>query len=136
MISGEMCFFFLLAVLEAKLFIRSVSSAIASSPGNGQVRITDYLWEEICHWRFLDSWTSHVPWWEEKARSLNVMLRDMVGDASYTRRQANNPLGTIGTHSKLDSTSPPKKMLAISNVIKATPEHVWDCWWMYWSTVK
>ena len=123
------CVSFSLAVPGAKLFIRNISSAIASSPGNGQVKMTDSLREEICHWRFLDSWKGHVPWREERHVRLSLstdasgygwgcVMHSTSGDQSF--RDYWNPQ-QIGLNIST------KEMLAISNAIKATPEHVRDC---------
>jgi len=43
------CISFSLAVPRAKLFIRAMSSAIASTPANGQVTLSRELREEISH---------------------------------------------------------------------------------------
>ena len=123
------CVSFSLAVPGAKLFIRNISSAIASSPGNGQVKMTDSLREEICHWRFLDSWKGHIPWREERHVRLSLstdasgygwgcVMHSTSGDQSF--RDYWNPQ-QIGLNIST------KEMLAISNAIKATPEHVRDC---------
>lgn len=61
-----------LAVPAAKLYIRNMSAAIASCAGEVQVRLTDSLREEICHWRFLDQWLGFVPWREEKHARLSL----------------------------------------------------------------
>lgn len=39
-----------LVVSAAKLYIRNMNAAIACCSGEGQVRLTDSLHEEICHW--------------------------------------------------------------------------------------
>ena len=53
---------FSLAVPATKLFIREMSSAIASASANGLVSISLALREELTHWRFLDSWQKCLPW--------------------------------------------------------------------------
>ena len=40
-----------LAVPAAKLYIRNLSAAIAGCSADDQVKLTESLREEICHWR-------------------------------------------------------------------------------------
>ena len=61
-----------LAVPAAKLYIRNMSAAIACCSGEGRVRLTESLLEEICHWRFLDEWLGFVSWREEKHARLSL----------------------------------------------------------------
>ena len=61
-----------LAVPAAKLYIRNMSVAIACCSGEGQVRLTESLLVEVCHWRFLDEWTEFVSWREAKHARLSL----------------------------------------------------------------
>ena len=66
------CVSFSLAVPATKLFIREMSSAIASASANGLVSISSASREELMHWRFLDSWQKFLPWREEKHLGLTL----------------------------------------------------------------
>lgn len=59
------CVSFSLAIPAAKLYIRSVANAISVAHGKREVQLSKPLRDEIAHWRFLDSWTDHVPWRKE-----------------------------------------------------------------------
>ena len=60
------CISFSLVVPAAKLYMRNISASIASCTDPCQVEMTTYLFEEVAHWRFLDTWSDVVPWCEEK----------------------------------------------------------------------
>ena len=66
------CVSFSLAVPAAKLYIRNMCGAIASSHGKSHVNMSKPLRDEIAHWRFIDSWTGHIPWREEKHTLVTV----------------------------------------------------------------
>ncbi|CAH3031915.1 unnamed protein product, partial [Pocillopora meandrina] len=76
------CISFSLAVPAAKLFIREMSRAIASSLDDGQVSMTDALREEISHWRYLDDWKDTLPWRDEK----HVRIAISTDASGYGRR--------------------------------------------------
>lgn len=60
--SGK-CISFMLAVSVARLYRREVNLAIGKAFRN---LINGRLKEEICHWKFLDSWDGFVLWRQEK----------------------------------------------------------------------
>ena len=66
------CISFSLAVPAAKLYIRNISASVASCTDPCQVKMTTYLFEELAHWRFLDTWSDVVPWREEKHVRLSI----------------------------------------------------------------
>lgn len=55
-----------LAVLMAKLYIRSISAAIALADGDSRVKLSDRVRDEIKHWCFLNTWSGFLPWSNEK----------------------------------------------------------------------
>ena len=113
------------------MFIRNVSSAIASSPGNEQVRIQldSFREENFCHWRFLDSLTSHVPWREERHVRLTLST-DASGHGWGCVMHLSSGEQSFKVYCNLQQIGfniSTKEMLAVSNAIKATPKHVRDC---------
>ena len=68
----EKCISFSLVVPGAKLFIRVMSSAIASTPPSGHVSLSARIREEIEHWRFVDTWTDVMPWRDERHVRLSM----------------------------------------------------------------
>ena len=61
-----------LAVPAAKLYIENLSAAIAGCSVEGQVKLTESLREEICHWRFLHEWSGFVSWRGEARKVVPV----------------------------------------------------------------
>ena len=67
-------YFFVFAVLAAKLFIREMSHAIMTASSNGLVPLSQALRSELIHWRFLDTWRECVPQGEERPLQLSVSI--------------------------------------------------------------
>ena len=59
---------FSIAVRAARLYTRTVFRAIGfhGKRPNRPIRIAGELCEEIVHWRFLDNWQGHLPWFDER----------------------------------------------------------------------
>lgn len=118
-----------LAVPAAKLYIRNMSAAIASCSGEGQVRLTDSLREEICHWRFLDQWLGFVPWREEKhARlSLSTDASNFGWGCIVHGSGGDRSLGDYWSDQEKKLNISSKEMLAICHALDACPKHIRDC---------
>ncbi|KAK3745186.1 hypothetical protein QZH41_008385, partial [Actinostola sp. cb2023] len=61
---------FSIAVPAARLYTRTCYPAIgiSSKTPTRPVKVMGELWKEILHWRFLDAWKGHLPWFEERHR--------------------------------------------------------------------
>ena len=64
---------FSIAVPAARLYTRSCYRAIgsASKSPSHLIRVSGDLRKEIEHWRFLDTWSGHLPWFDEQHRVLS-----------------------------------------------------------------
>lgn len=61
------CISFSLAIPAAKLYTIDVNRSISWCLRNSKtVIMDDFLWSELEHWRFIDSWKGFVSWREEK----------------------------------------------------------------------
>ena len=70
------CVSLILVVPGAKLYIRHVNSAISWCSRNGSDMVmTNDLFNEIAHWRFLDKWEGVMPWRDERHLQL-IMATD------------------------------------------------------------
>lgn len=123
------CISFSLAVPAAKLFIRSMSSAIGLASDSGQVKFNVALRDELEHWRFLDSWKDVLPWRQEKHLRLSIstdasgygwgcVVHLPSGDQTFRDLWLPNE-----RHLNIST----KEMLAVVNAIKAVPIHIVDC---------
>lgn len=75
------CMSFVLVVPGAKLFTREMSIAITqASKRKAFIDVKSPLRLELEHWRFLDTWTDHMPWFDER----HVVVR-LASDASGFR---------------------------------------------------
>ena len=64
---------FSLAVLAAQLYTREVYRAISlANRSSLPIKVVGDLRSEIAHWRFLDSWSEHLPWMDERHLVVNV----------------------------------------------------------------
>ena len=64
---------FSIAVPAARLYTRKcfhALSASAKNPGKPG-KIIGELRQEICQWRFLDFWQGHLPWFDERHRTIS-----------------------------------------------------------------
>ncbi|KAK3744559.1 hypothetical protein QZH41_003497 [Actinostola sp. cb2023] len=61
---------FSIAVPAARLYTRTCYRAIgiSSKTPTWPVKVVGELRKEILHWRFLDAWKGHLPWFEERHR--------------------------------------------------------------------
>ena len=113
----------------AKLFIREISSAIASAPENGQVSLNKFLTEELSYWRFLDDWDRSLPWKEET--HCNVFLSTDVSNHGWGchlhYRFSNQRFGDYWTPGERELFISSKEMLALVHAIRALPQGVRDC---------
>ena len=72
------CISFMLVVPGAKIYIREVNAAISRHCLTGEdIIMTGKLFDEVAHWRFLDTWAGVMPWRDDK--HLQVVL---ASDAS------------------------------------------------------
>ena len=117
-----------LAVPAAKLYIRNMSAAIACCSGEGQVRLTESLLEEICHWRFLDEWSGFISWREEKHARLSLST-----DASNSGwgcvvhdPHGVQSLGDYWSVKEKELNISSKEMLALCYALQACPKHIRD----------
>ena len=123
------CISLSLAVPAAKLYIRNMNAAIASSRGADQVKLTESLRGEILHWRFLDTWTEYVPWRDEKHVRMSLstdasnsgwgcVIHGTVGDQN---------IGDYWNESERELHISSKEMMAICHALDSAPAHVRDC---------
>ena len=64
---------FSLAVPAAQLYAREVYRAISlANRSSRPIKIVGDLRSEIAHWRFLDSWSEHLLWMDERHLVVNV----------------------------------------------------------------
>jgi len=64
---------FSLAVPDAQLYAREVYRAISLANRSSRlIKVVGDLRSEINHWRFLDSWSEHLPWMDERHLVVNV----------------------------------------------------------------
>lgn len=67
------CISFSLAIPAAKLYSIEVNRSISWCLRNSKtVIMDDFLWCELEHWRFIDSWKGFVSWREEKHLQLTL----------------------------------------------------------------
>lgn len=123
------CISFSLAVPAAKLFIREMSTAIASAPVYGRVTLNESLREELSYWRFLDEWDQFLPWREEKHHSISLSTdASCRGWGCVIHHPSSDQ--SFGDYWDLDQRElfiSSKKMLASVHAIKALPQGIWDC---------
>ena len=63
---------FSLAVPAAQLYAREVYRAISlANRSSRPTKVVGDLRSEIAHWRFLDSWSEHLPWMDERHLVVN-----------------------------------------------------------------
>lgn len=55
-----------------QIYIREMASAIGSAAGKQEAPLSPLLREELAFWRFLDSWTGHIPWRKEEHVALTL----------------------------------------------------------------
>ena len=70
---------FTLAFPGTKFYIRKALT-IGSAAGKPNAPLSPLLREELEFWRFLDSWTDHIPWRKDEHVALKV-----ITDASQSR---------------------------------------------------
>ena len=123
------CISFSLAVPGAKLFIRSMSSAIGAAPPSGRISLSPTLREEIAHWRFLDSWSDVLPWRDEK----HVLL-SMSTDASgygwggiLHHSSGDQSLRDYWTDEEMSLTIVVKELLALFKALQSAPAEICNC---------
>ncbi|KAK3737867.1 hypothetical protein QZH41_019748, partial [Actinostola sp. cb2023] len=123
------CISFSIAVPAAKLYIRNICAAIASAHDSLEVKMTKPLIEEVSHWRFLDSWTGHVPWRNEKHWQMTI-----TSDASGSGwsgvihlPKKELQLRDYWNHKEISLNISTKETLALARILQATPEQVRDC---------
>jgi len=118
-----------LAVPAAKLFIREMSYAIASTPTSGLVSLSQGLRDELIHWRFLDTWEECVPWRDEKHLRLTVSTEASgYGWGGIIHKSSGDrALGDYWDEYQKSLNISTKEMLALVNTIKAAPGDVRDC---------
>ncbi|KAK3700939.1 hypothetical protein QZH41_005654 [Actinostola sp. cb2023] len=123
------CISFSIAVPAAKLYIRNICAAIASAHDSLEVKMTKPLIEEVSHWTFLDSWTGHVPWRNEKHWQMTI-----TSDASGSGwggvihlPKKELQLRDYWNHKEISLNISTKETLALARILQATPEQVRDC---------
>ena len=123
------CVSFSLAVPAAKLFIREMSSGIASASTSGLVPLLPSLREELCHWHFLDTWEGSVPWRDE--RHVNLSLSTDASGYGWGGvvhlASGDQLLGDYWDAHQKHLNISTKEMLALVNTVKALPSNVKDC---------
>ena len=108
----------------AKLYIRSISAAIASADGDSRVKLSDRVRDEIKHWRFLDTWSGFLPWRNEKHVWVS-MSTDAAGSGwgcVHTKTSGDIVLSEYWKPKKVDLNISIKEMLAICHAIEACKE--------------
>ena len=70
-----------LALRGAEFYIREMPSASGSAAGKQEAPLSPLLREELAFWRFLDSWTGHIPWRKEEHVALTLSTEDCAAVA-------------------------------------------------------
>lgn len=123
------CISFSLAVPAAKLFIREISSGIASATASGLVQISPSLREELRQWRFLDTWQECMPWRDERHFNLSIST-DASGfgwGGIVHMPLSDQKVGDYWSEQQRQLNISTKEMLALVNTVKALPACIKDC---------
>ena len=122
------CISFSLAFPGAKYYIREMAAAIGRASRGGKIILGPALKAEIEFWRFLDTWTQHIPWRKESHVALTLST-----DASAFRWAATIHFASgdiqIGDYWQEDLRNEHinvKEMCAVANAIEALPAVVQD----------
>lgn len=123
------CISLALAVPAAKLYIRTISAAIASGTNLGQVQMTDHLFQEVAHWRFLDKWSDVVPWREERhvQVSLSTDASSFGWGCVIHNPSGDQQLSDYWDAKELAMGIASKEMLAICRALESAPLSTRDC---------
>ena len=123
------CISFSDAVPAAKLYIRNVCAAISSAHGNQSVKISAALREEISHWRFLDSWTGHIPWRQEFHSQLSLACDASTSGWGAVFHNHPSQLHSRGYWSdeEVSFNISTKEALALARSLQAAPGDIKDC---------
>ena len=122
---------FSLAVPAAQLYAREVYRAISlANRSSRPIKVVGDLRSEIAPWRFLDSWSEHLPWMDERHLVVNV-----TSDASQyawggiVYNPPAPPLETrdIWREDVRDKPIAAKEALALVNTLKAGKSVVSNC---------
>ena len=122
---------FSLAVPAAQLYAREVYRAISlANRSSRPIKVVGDLRSEIAHWRFLDSWSEHLPWMDERHLVVNV-----TSDASQYAWGGivYNPSGPpleardIWREDVRDKPIAVKEALALVNTLKAGKSLLSNC---------
>ena len=122
---------FSLAVPAAQLYAREVYRAISlANCSSGPIKVVGDFRSEIAHWRFLDSWSEHLAWVDERHLVVNV-----TSDASQyawggiVYNPPGPPLETreIWREDVRDNPIAVKEALALVNTLKAGKSVLSNC---------
>ena len=122
---------FSLAVPAAQLYAREVYRAISlANRSSRPIKVVGDLRSEIAHWRFLDSWSEHLPWMDERHLVVTV-----TSDASQyawggiVYNPSGPPLETrdIWREDVRDKPITVKEALAFVNTLKAGKSVLLNC---------
>ncbi len=91
------CISFISIIPAAKLYTSSMARAVSQAvkAGNSDIVMDAALKEEIEHWKFLDDWCDHMPWFHEFHGTVNIATdsssyawgcKATVGDTVRERR--------------------------------------------------
>ena len=128
-LSGK-CISFSLAVAGARLFINEINIAISKGVlSSRRIQISGPLKDEIQSWTFLETWTGHLPWRNERRRQVKL-----CSDASFAWGGVLSPEAcalTIRDYwpaNQLVHHINVKEVMALVNVIEAFSHSIRDCW--------
>lgn len=112
----------------AKLYICSMSSAIAAADDNGRVKLSDRVREEIMHWRFLDMWPGFLPWRSEKHVRVSMFTdaADSGWGGVYHTTSGDTVLSEYWKPDELGLNISTKEMLVICYAIQGCKD-IRDC---------
>ena len=122
---------FSLAVPDAQLYARENYRAISlANRSSRPIKVVGDLRSEIANWRFLDSWSEHLPWMDERHLVVNV-----TSDASQyawggiVYNPPAPPLETrdIWREDVRDKPIAAKEALALVNTLKAGKSVLSNC---------
>lgn len=122
---------FSLAVPAAQLYAREVYRAISLANRSSRfIKVVGDLRSEINHWRFLDSWSEHLPWMDERHLVVNVTSdasQYSWGGTAYN--PSGPPLATrdIWREDVRDKPIAVKEALALVSTLKAGKSVLSNC---------
>ena len=122
---------FSLAVPAAQLYTREVYCALSlASRSSRPIKVVGDLRSEIAHWRFLDSWSEHLLWMDERHLVVNVTSdSSQYAWGGIVHNPSSPPLETRDTWREdvRDKPIAVKEALALVNTLKAGKSVLSNC---------